>query len=1035
MKKFLLIFFLLFTVGLLNVSAQNRTLRGKVINGEDKKPIAGATVIVAGTSNGGITDNDGMFEIPNIKGEIKLDVSFIGFETKIVPVAPTVTNITIDLKSSSLAMDDVVVTGYGNYTKKSFTGAATNVNMGAVADMPAVSVENKLAGSVAGVTVTTNQGGPGSTASIRIRGRGSMNAGTQPLYVIDGVPMASGTLGGLTANGGGNSILASINPSDIASMTVIKDAAAASLYGSRAANGVVVITTKQGQVGKSQVNVKLNWGFADRAVNFRPTLGGDARRSLLETGYTNEADRKGLTGEKREDYIYKNGIDTYAAKPWSGWSDWNDILYRKGFYQNYEASISGGNETARYFASISYTDQEGIMEPQELDRITGRVNVTAKKGRFTFTGGTIFSVVKQTAMWATTATYAYSSPIVHAAWYSSPSQYPYINEDKAMNHKDDPAKWEKGGKNYSLWFPSSKGQSPLVERGLNEFENAYNRTMANASASFNIIKGLDIKETFSYDVMNERSYEFYNPESESGKATGGWLTRRADRLVKMVSQTHLTYKTIIADKHSIDAIAGYEVEKNPFNWQESYGENYTSAKLPEILNAGVNKGNSGFSDSRLVSWVASADYNYDSRYYIKGSYRRDGSSRLAPAARWGNFWSVSGSWVISNEKFAQSDVVTLAKLRASYGVNGTQPWDYYGYMGLYSYGYKYADKQGLAQSQVMNDQLSWEKNYSTNIGIDLSFWDRMNITLDIYNRDTRDLLMSKDVSQTTGFKTILKNVGSLNNKGIEFAINGDVITTADLNWNIGLNFAHNKNTVKDLGGQNEILDYWRIYRVGENYNSFYLKQFAGIDPATGDPLYYSNKPSKWDEDGNPTEYRKDLVSYDKANQAFVEGKSADVKLGGAITSDFTWKGLDFSFMLTYTLGGWIYDGINYQFATDDNLFKGAVPIYYDESKMWKNPGDVAELPLFRYGRLSDGDSDVHLMSSNHLRLKNITLGYSLPKAWMNKIGVERIRIYGSASNLLTWKSKDCYVDPEAYYISSFESPNNKTVTFGIDLTF
>lgn len=1054
MKKFLLIFFLLFTVGLLNVSAQSRTLKGKVINGEDKRPIAGATVIIVGTSNGGITDNEGMFEIPNVKGEIKLDVSFIGFETKVMPVAPTVTNITVDLKSSSLAIEDVVVTGYGNYSKKSFTGAATNVKMSTVADMPAVSIEGKLAGNVAGVTVSTNQGGPGSTSNIRIRGRGSMNAGTQPLYVIDGVPMISGTMGTLTSNGGGNSVLASLNPSDIASMTVIKDAAAASLYGSRAANGVVVITTKQGQAGKAQINVKTNWGFSDQSVNYRPTLNGPDRRALLSTGYENYYSiDKGLSGDALalavKDKIYgrKYGPDGpesptdqpggVANEPWSGWTDWNDLIYRKGFYQNYEASITGGTEDVKYFASVSYTDQEGIVRPQAYDRLTGRVNVTAKKGRFTFTGGALFSSTKQTAMIGSTSTFAYASPIVHAASYSSPSQYPYLNPDDRLNHTGEAGYDKHKAVNYSHYFPKADGFNPVEEIAGIDYENAYNRTMMTGTAAFNILKGFDIKEVFSYDILNERSYAFNSPDYRSGRDDRGNMTRVANKLAKMVSQTQLTYKAMFADKHSLDVLAGYEVEDNPWENLSVTGKDYDLASLKEIRNAAKTEGYSETSNNRMVSWLAKADYNYDGRYYVGASFRRDGSSRLAPETRWGNFWSVSGSWVISNEKFAQKcEALTLAKIRASYGVNGTQPWEYYRYLGLYSYGYKYADKQGLVLSQLDNSSLSWEKSNAVNLGVDLSFWNRMNITLEIYNRDTKDLLMDKRVSQTTGYEKVLKNMGSMNNKGIEFAINGDVISNENLNWNIGLNFAHNKNTLTGLdGAQKEIVETWRVRRVGETYDSFYLKEYAGVDPTTGEPRYYSNKPSKWDAEGNPTEYRRDLVAYDKADHTFVKGKNGDVKLSGAITSDFTWKGLDFSFMLTYTLGGYIYDGIRYQFATDDNLFNASVPIYYDESKMWKNPGDVTKFPVFKYGREKDEYSDLHLMNSTHLRLKNITLGYSLPQSWMKKAGLGKVRVYASATNLLTWKSKDCVVDPEATMSMSFEVPNTKTVTFGIDLTF
>lgn len=1028
MKKFLLIFFLLFTVGLLNVSAQNRTLRGKVINGEDKKPIAGATVIVAGTSNGGITDNDGMFEIPNIKGEIKLDVSFIGFETKIVAVAPTVTNITIDLKSSSLAMEDVVVTGYGNYTRKSFTGSATNVNMGDVADMPAVSIENKLAGNVAGVTVSTNQGGPGSVANIKIRGRGSINAGTAPLYVIDGVPMVSGDGASLNTGGGGASLISTLNPSDIASMTVIKDAAAASLYGSRAANGVIVITTKQGQVGKAQINLKGSWGFSDMAVNFRPQLSGPDRANLLHTGAYNQQLDKGKSETDALTYADKFQKE-HASEPWSGWTDWKDLLLRKGFYQNYEASMSGGNEKTKYYASFSYADQDGIAKQQNLERYTGRINMTSVQGRFTLTAGALFSASDQSVASTDTAIFGWGTPMVSAFWYCSPSQYPY--EEDSNNPGRSSGK-------YSHWFPQAGGTNPLEQQDLDEFTTKFNRTMMTGSAAFNILKGFDIKEVFAYDITNERSSLWWNPLSTNGATDSGYRDLRTSQTARLTSQTHLTYKRIFADKHSVDVLAGYEVEDNPWVGTTSKGKGFPSPYLPEIGNATNNEGSwSGNNNNRMVSWVAKADYNYESRYYVGASFRRDGSSRLAPKTRWGNFWSVSGSWVISNEKFAQNDILSLAKIRASYGVNGTLPWNYYDYMGLYSYGYKYADMGGMDLSQVFNEDLSWEKNYALNVGVDVSLWNRMNITFDFYNRDTKDLLLWKDVSNTSGFNSVLKNMGEMNNRGVEFAIDGDVISNQSLNWNIGLNLAHNKNTLKNLdGNQTEIPGYYRINKVGSPYYSFYLKEFAGVNPEDGKAMYYSNVPIREVVNGKEVTvgYKKNLVDYSSAQNIIVEDKPADPKLTGAFTSNLTWKGLDFSFTLTYSLGAYIYDGIRYQFGTDAYLYDAAIPVYWDESKMWKNPGDVAELPRFVLGQEKDEYSDKHLMSADHLRLKNITLGYTLPSRWTKKIGMERIRIYGSGANLLTWKKKECVVDPEAFGAISFETPSLRTVAFGIDIT-
>lgn len=1030
MKKFLLVFVLFFTVGLSGAYAQTRTLTGKVVNAGDKTPVIGATVIIEGTSSGAITDNDGMFMIANVHGEVKLNVSYVGFEEKTVTVPATQTNVLIELTSSSIAMGDVVVTGYGNYSKKAFTGAAQNVDMSEVSDVPALSVANLLSGNVSGVTVNMNQGGPGSTESVRIRGRGSINAGNDPLYVIDGVPMTTSSSKALDFGGGGHSTLASVNPNDIASMTVIKDAAAASLYGSRAANGVIVITTKQGQAGKTRINVKGNWGFSDMAINWRPQLDGPARRELLYQGLVNEQlyKKNPATPEEAEAYADKE-IKKYAEEPWSGWTNWRPLLFRKGFYQNYEASISGGNENTKFYSSVSYTDQQGIAIGQDYDRITGRLNLTSKAGRFTFNANTMFSFSEQESVASYTSTFSYGAPFTCYAWFCSPSQYPYLKEPDA------------DGNRFSRDFPAGGNLNPLEQRQYSTNPSKNYRTMVSGSAAYNILDGFDIKETFAYDIINERTETWYDPRGDAGKATNGWMRRYTTQFSRMTSQTHLTYRNTFADKHYIDVLAGYEIEEQPYYWMFAQGKDFSSPYLSEIKNAADRDGgDSGFTNTRLVSYVAKADYNYDGRYYIAGSYRMDGSSRLSPKTRWGSFWSVSGSWVISNESFVEpiSDILSLAKIRASYGVNGTLPKGYYEYMGLYTFGndYNYADQGGMDLTQVENDALTWEKNYAFDIGFDLSLWNRLNVSFDWYNRDTKGLLISKDVSRTSGFTSLYQNLGEMNNEGIEFSIDGDIFANRELNWNLGLNLAHNKNTLMRLdGAQNSMIWYYNINQVGQPYISFYMKEFAEVNSETGEAMYYLNDPI-YDTEGNQVGYDKTLVTYGDAKQKIVTDKRADPIISGGLNSTLTWKGIDFSFLLTFQLGAHVYDGIIYQFSTQNDLYGGAVPVYYDITKMWKESGQKdAELPMFKRGRPTDEYSDKHLMSTDHLRLKNITLGYTFPSRWMNKIGIDRMRVYASATNLLTWKNKDCVVDPEAYNYISFESPNLKTVTFGIDITF
>ena len=1006
----------LFLIGIGVAMAQTQ-VQGTIVD-EQGEPVIGASVLVKGTTTGTVTNIDGEFAL-SAPSNGTLVISYVGMQTMEVAVSP---RIRVILRSDAELLDEVVVTGYGTFKKSSFTGSAATVSTDMLKDVPVTSVSDKLAGNVAGVQINSMSGQPGATESIRIRGMGSINAGNNPLYVIDGVPVLSGDMSGFNYADAGTSILSTLNSSDIENITVIKDAAAASLYGSRAANGVIVITTKKGKAGKTVFNLKANWGFSNMAVDYRPTLDGDARREILHFGLQNYAKyNEGKSDAEAKAYADAN-IDTYAPKPWSGWTDWRKQLLRTGKYQNYDVSAQGGNEKTKFYSSISYSKQEGIFENSGMDRITGSVNVSHQASdKLTIDVNSLFGFTDQSSV---SEGYSFSSPIMAFSSMVSPSSYPY-NKDGTL----------------ASYFPAigDSWANPLRAIKYTWNKNKLTRTFNTISGTYTIIKGLKLKEVLSYDFNQNASSAWWSPKSLDGHTANGVFQKYMINTSKLNTQTQLTYDRSFDRVHNLSVLLGYETEAYKNENTYSAGSNYANLEdpKPEIENAATNNSSSHISEYRMLSYLGRVDYNYDSKYYVSASYRRDGSSRLAKANRWGDFWSLSGSWRLTNEPFMESirEKVTDTKIRASYGVNGTQPWRYYDFLPVYSFGYNYDGQVGTSESTPGNANLKWEKNYAFNAGIDLTFFNRFTLTVEWYTRKTQDLLIERPISGTVGFvnryneANELVNIGAMRNSGIELELRSTNVQKKDFTWSTTLTLAHNKNKVLTLDGkQNQIPDGRVVHRIGEPYNAFYAYEYAGVDPKTGKELYYKNT--------NDAHARETTTDESQARKTIIG--YADPKVTGGLTNTLTWKFIDLNFTFTYSFGGKVYDGVNWLHSNGGGryLMYGAIPSYYKKEDTWQNPGDNAKLPLF-----STANRAVHssrwLLSSDHVRLKNLTLGFTLPTKLAKKAGFDRIRAYMSGNNLLTFKSKDLYVDPEntPSGVVYFRAPAMRTVTFGVELGF
>ena len=775
----------------------------------------------------------------------------------------------------------------------------------------------------------------------------------------------------------------------------------------------IVITTKSGKEGKTNVNFRSDWGFSNMAIDYRPMLNGDDRRELLWTGLKNYGLYSGSMSDADATSFANNEIDKYASKPSTGWTDWKDLLFRKGSHQNYQFSVSGGSERTKFYTSIAYTSQEGIVYKQSLERFTGNANLTHKFGDFELQVTSQFSKVRQNKSNEGTS---YDGAVANYAFFQNPSSTPY-NEDGTLN--------DGCGMN---------GVNPLFEKQHSSDAYTLMKAFNTVKLTYNIWDQLNLSEKISYDYAQGTENSLWDKYSNNG-GPGGVMQRIINSNNQLNTQTQLTYINTFG-QHNVDALLGFETQDTQYGFNYMVGQDYPG-ELYELTNAGSTSAETNKQGYRMTSFLGRVNYNYADKYYLGGSYRSDGSSRLARANRWGSFWSVSGAWRFINKGFMNpvKHILTDGKLRLSYGVNGTQPSDYYAYMNLYKYGIIYAGQSGMSIVGIANPDLRWEKNKTWNIGLDLSFIDRIGVTFDYYERKTTDLIYDLPISQTGGYYndeygyTTPQNIGSLKNTGFELTITSTNFNTKDFTWTTSLNMAHNSNKLEKLDGQqNEIVSGALIHRVGEPYYSYYLYEYAGVDPETGKEMFYIN-------DGTENA-RKTTTNISEANKTIV-GKH-QTAIEGGLTNNLKWKFIDLGFTFTYSLGGDAFDYATWQHSNGGSyLYNGSLPAFYDLSKMWTGPGDTrATLPKFQYGGVASLSSR-WIMPTDYLRLKNLTLGVSVPQQYIKKLGINKARIYFSGSNLLTWKSKDLFVDPEMRVdgLCTFETPALRTYTFGLELNF
>lgn len=974
------------------------------------EPLIGANVVEKGRStNGVITDFNGKFTL-EVDESASLVVSYIGYLAQDIPTKGK-GDFHIILKEDTNTLDEVVVTGYGDFKKATYTGSASVLTTEKLEALPVVSVGQMIESNIPGISVvagTSSQ--PGAKTTLRVRGVASMNASTEPLYVLDGVPIPSYDLSNFTSmsEAGGMGFIETLNPADIESITVLKDAASASLYGAKGANGVVLITTKKGKEGKLRVNMAAKYGITDFAYTYRPLMGGEERRKLIHEGLVNFQLDKGVSEQEAQQYADAN-IDQYAKRLPQGYSDWESALFKTGYQQDYNLSASAGNQNSSFIGSLGYTKQTGVSLNSEMERFTGRVDASNKYKKVEFGMNASFSWTKNVHL---PEGKFYGSAIYASKVNLTPST-PIYNEDGT----------------YASGYRENNGYNPILEAEVNDYYARTVRAMGTAKIAYNVWDNLKVSSVFTVDYSLTKDFFFQSLDGRDGATYQGRGRMQMTDRIRYTSQNNLTYSKTFG-KHSVSAVTAFEVMK--YDYEDLY-----AAKKTYGQDINTSLGNAAdpidadqkLQEDALMSYVASVNYSYDDKYYASFSFRRDGSSRLSPDTRWGNFWSLSASWRLSQERFMQplKSVLSDLKLRASYGVNGNLPSSYYGYQSTYTTGAFYSGKPSPWESTLGNEELTWEKNYALNLGLDIGLFSRVNVSLDWYTRTTKDLLMSKQLNSISGFSSLLTNVGQMRNTGVELEVRSNNIKTKDFSWTTAFNLSHNKNKILKLADLPWFVDGRYVRKEGYPFNTIYLREYAGVDPETGSALYYDNQQ---DENGN---YTKNKVT-DPGQASPIPLKDITPTISGGFMNTFNYKFIDLSFNLSYSFGGYSYDNASY--ILQDDGYSVISNKSTEQRRRWQKPGDITDVPRFVYGNKKGGNynSSRAIHSTDHIRLKSLILGLNAPKAWLQKLGIGNARIYFSGTNLLTWAAYDQY-DPEMSGVVGFYTPPLKTYAFGLELKF
>ena len=914
-----------------DAAQQKRHITGVVkdIKGET---IIGANIMIKGTGTGVSTNIDGEFSIEAAAGD-ELIVSFIGYLTQTIKIDSQKT-LNIKLLEDTKTLEEVVVVGYTVQTKSAVTGSVAVVKADKLKDVNTLEVGSMLQGKVSGVYVSGSSGEPGHASKIRIRGKGTLNSSVSPLWVVDGVIVGEDP---------------GLNPNEIDNISVLKDGSATALYGSRAANGVIVVTTKRGEYDANKYSVSINAGV-----------------SLLSTGRLEM-----MNSQELYDYQKSwNNQSWFTEELLKHNTDWFKEASKPGLYTNANITYTGSSGRMRSFVMTDYYREEGAIKDFTLDRFTFRSNNDVKfTDRFTMSTKISGSLSRTDSQQRS----------VYNTYLYLPWDFPY-NEDGSIRSGQEQDWRGRDGINdmYDLQWNWSRSKKLTVDGTIN--------------FNYQITDWLRFESNNYIRYISNRSESYTDKRSRSGQSDKGSLSNSNSLLTKQFTNQMIRFEKSFG-KHKVNALGAYEYTRHFYESTSAEGRGIQPGREILDVTTGI-KSIGGYKDAIATqSALFNANYDYDNRYMGQVSYRMDESSCFGKNNRMGHFFTVSGGWNIQNETFFESlrESVNQLKVRVSYGSLGNTPGAYYGHYPLYS-SMMYNDEVAYFPSQMGNADLSWEKCYTTNIGIDARFFDRFGVTIDLYNKNTSDLLYYAPLPNISGYTGQYKNVGAINNKGLEISLNADVIRTSKFQWTSDFNIGFNRNRVTELyGGKPELKGLKRL-EEGRDMDEWYLREWAGVDPANGSPLWYTT-------DGNGKRTTTD--SYNKADRVYCG--SAAPKFTGGWMNSFSYKGFTLTANFDFVYGNLLYNQSRELLDSD-----GAYADYNSMKlksgwKRWEKEGDIATHPKAINGgnKNSNKSSSRYLEKGNYFSLRNLSLGYSIPEKLCGKLGLQRVNVSCSADNLFT----------------------------------
>ena len=1026
--------------------AQTGSIEGQVTDAATGETIPGANIFLLELERGDVSDPDGNYLIEDIPvGSYTLTASYVGFATfqQTVQVRDgSATVLNIELEPGSESLDEVVVTAFGNQRRRALTGAVSSVTPRTLEARPVTSFQSALQGVTSGVSVTSTTGQPGAGSNIQIRGAGSINASTQPLYVIDGVPVVNLNASDVASA----NVLNTLNPNDIESISLLKDASASALYGSRAANGVVLITTKGGREGPAQINVRIQRGVSGLAVDQHETL--DATEYYRQ--YWNQYYQAELAGGADESTAAaaanQSAIDLLNANPFStnnalgpdgqlndGASlvydtDWIDRVIDEGVTSEYAFDVSGGNERTTYFLSGSAFDQEGILPNSDFSRGSFRLNIDSDINDFISVRLRSNTVVSNQNNAPTGG--GANNPLRFANLTSN--IYPFFERD-ANNEIVRDEVTNRPLYNYNA--PTVLDFHPVGLAELDRYLNETVRTTNNVGADLNLLDNLAFKTDLSLDVINSKDNRYWNREHGNAEPVGGRATQIYNRFVTLNATNRLQFIETLGD-HSFDAIIGQEYFSRHDEFMSAETTSFVTGLLTELsAGSSITEASSSFADRRLFSVFSRLNYGFRDKYYLTASIRRDGASEFGENNRWGTFGSIGGSWIISEESFMDDfEFIDILKLRASYGTTGNNSIGAYAAQGLlgFSSAFDYNGAGGSTYTQLANPDLKWEVINSTDIGLEFEVMQsRLTGEFVYWTRTSTDLLFGQPIPvSTTGFSEIETNLAEIKNSGIEANFTYRLVNNRNLVWSVNANITTLNNEITDLPVE-FVQNGTKRFEEGVDRYQYFIQEFAGVDPETGAPLWFRDV---LDENGDPTGERETTNVYSQADRYRLGSAMEDFY--GGFGTNVNYKGFDLQMIWSYKVGGKIYD-----FTRSAIMHMGATPgqqLSTEVLDAWTPQNTETDVPRFGINNSDNfnSTSSRFIYDGDYMRLKNLTVGYTFDRDLLSQIGVRNLRLFISGENLLTFAAYDG-IDPELPRSGNTNNifPASRTITGGINLGF